>query len=64
MMLPVILVPIECRLDVSNHRAREILSDQAKRGFGTELKLTPASLLQILENGGTLGKMGKSALKT
>src|SRR3954453_15057393 len=26
--------------------------------------LNPASLLQILENGGTLGKMGKSALKT
>ena len=26
--------------------------------------LDPASLLQILKNGGTLGKMGKSALKT
>src|SRR4051794_3187416 len=28
------------------------------------LTLVPASLLPILENGGTLGKMGKSALKT
>ena len=27
-------------------------------------RLNPASLLQILENGGTLGKMEKSALKT
>src|SRR5689334_19467878 len=45
--------------DWCGKRTQPALRIQNRNGF-----LIPASLLQILENGGTLGKMGKSTLKT
>ena len=46
----------------------ELRNDMPKRKYNLSpagrAVMVPASLLQILENGGTLGKMGKSALKT